>query len=108
MSEAPITLPIGLQVSLPGYLDTPVVLEGVRHLAKGYECRVRLPGGTPNEFLIPQFSIMPLEHAGHVAARERKEHKDKDRQCKGCSDAAIIRRLDYPPVLFVFLVIFRG
>jgi len=42
-------LPIGRQVSLPAYLGEPVVLEAVRRGGSGYECRVRLPGGSPDE-----------------------------------------------------------
>ena len=42
-------LPIGQQVSLPGHLDLPVTLESARPLAKGFECRVRLPDGTRAE-----------------------------------------------------------
>jgi len=42
-------LPIGQQVSLPGHFDLPVTLESARLLAKGFECRVRLPDGTLDE-----------------------------------------------------------
>ena len=42
-------LPIGQQVSLPGHFDLPVTLESARPLAKGIECRVRLPDGTRAE-----------------------------------------------------------
>ena len=36
-------LPIGQQVSLPGHFDVRVTLEAARPLAKGFECRVRMP-----------------------------------------------------------------
>src|SRR6267142_1553126 len=47
-----ITLPIGQQVSLPGHFNVPVVLEAARPLAKGFECRVRLPDGTLEEAVV--------------------------------------------------------
>ena len=37
---------------MPGHFDTPVVLEAVRPLGTGYECRVRLPDGTLDEVVI--------------------------------------------------------
>ena len=43
---------IGQQVSLPSRFDIPVVLEAARPLAKGFECRVRLPDGTLDEAII--------------------------------------------------------
>ncbi len=52
MGTEPIALPIGQQVRLPGHFDVPVVLQAVRPLGKGYECRVRLPDGTPDEAII--------------------------------------------------------
>jgi len=52
MADASSTLPIGQQVSLPGHFDMPVVLEAARPLAKGFECRVRLPDGTLEEAVI--------------------------------------------------------
>jgi hypothetical protein len=52
MGDAQSTLPIGQQVSLPGHFDVPVFLEGARALAKGFECRVRLPDGTLEEAVI--------------------------------------------------------
>jgi len=47
-------LPIGQQVSLPGHFDLPVTLESARPLAKGFECRVRLPDGTLDEAVTAQ------------------------------------------------------
>jgi predicted HTH transcriptional regulator len=47
-------LPIGQQVSLPGHFDLPVTLESARLLAKGFECRVRLPDGTLDEAVTAQ------------------------------------------------------
>jgi hypothetical protein len=52
MSETPIRLPLGQPVPMPGHFDVPVVIEGVRSLGSGYECRVRLPDGTLDEVVI--------------------------------------------------------
>src|SRR5437588_5122760 len=54
LSMAPdsLTLPIGQQVSLPGHFDVRVTLEAARPLAKGFECRVRMPDGTLEEAVI--------------------------------------------------------
>jgi len=54
MADAPTTLPIGQQVSLPGHFDVPVVLEAARPLGKGFECRVRLHDGTLDEAVISE------------------------------------------------------
>jgi superfamily II DNA or RNA helicase len=52
MNDERVILPVGQQVSLPGHFDAPVMLEAARPLAKGYECRVRLPDGTLDEAVI--------------------------------------------------------
>ncbi|MDI6756217.1 MAG: SNF2-related protein, partial [Thermodesulfobacteriota bacterium] len=52
MDETPITLPLGQPVGMPGHFDVPVVIEAVRSLGSGYECRVRLPDGTLDEVVI--------------------------------------------------------
>lgn len=44
--------PIGQRVTLPGHFPEPVVLESVRSLGAGYECRVRLADGTPDEAIL--------------------------------------------------------
>ena len=61
MGDTPTSLPIGLQVSLPGHFDVPVVLESARPLAKGFECRVRLPDGTLDE------AVLSAEEAAALA-----------------------------------------
>jgi hypothetical protein len=43
------TLPIGRRIELPGHFAQPVVWESVRPLGDGFECRVRLADGTPDE-----------------------------------------------------------
>lgn len=52
MGESTFSLPTGTPLSMPGHFDTPVVIEAVRPLGAGYECRVRLPDGSPDEVII--------------------------------------------------------
>ncbi len=56
MSNRLLTSQIGQRIFLPGHFDGPVVLEDARPLGSddsaGYECRVRLPGGSLNEAVI--------------------------------------------------------
>ena len=47
-------LPIGQRVLLPGHFDQAVILEGVRPLGRGIECRVRLPDGSLDETVISE------------------------------------------------------
>ncbi len=44
--------PIGQRIALPGHFPGPVVLESVRLIGAGYECRVRLADGTPDETIL--------------------------------------------------------
>ncbi len=44
--------PIGRRIELPGHFAEPVVLESVRPLGEGYECRIRLQDGTPDEAIL--------------------------------------------------------
>src|ERR1700693_40068 len=44
--------PIGRRIDLPGHFAGPVVLESVRLLGDGFECRVRLSDGTPDEAIL--------------------------------------------------------
>ncbi len=52
--------PIGQRVHLPGHFPECVVLEAVRPLGKGYECRVRLHDGTLEEVVISSDEAKPL------------------------------------------------
>jgi superfamily II DNA or RNA helicase len=52
MTEISIAIPLGQPVLMPGHFDVPVVIEAVRSLGSGYECRVRLPDGTLDEVVI--------------------------------------------------------
>src|ERR1043166_6312893 len=64
------TLPIGQQVSLPGHFDVRVKLEAARPLAKGFECRVRMPDGSIEEAVISADEAAAL--SGTIAATEEK------------------------------------
>lgn len=44
--------PIGKRISLPGHFTEPVVLESVRPLGNGCECRVRLSDGSLDEVVL--------------------------------------------------------
>ncbi len=44
--------PIGQRVRLPGHFSEPVILEAVRTIGGGFECRVRLLDGTPDEAIL--------------------------------------------------------
>lgn len=51
-SQVEKQFPIGQRVSLPGHFLEPVTLEAVRAIGSGYECRVRLSDGTPDEAIL--------------------------------------------------------
>jgi hypothetical protein len=44
--------PLGQRIALPGHFLEPVTLEGIRFIGSGYECRVRLSDGTPDEAIL--------------------------------------------------------
>ena len=56
--------PIGRRISLPGHFAEPVVLESVRPLGEGHECRVRLPDGSLEEV------VLSREESALIAPRE--------------------------------------
>ena len=63
--------PIGQRIALPGHFAQPVVLEAVRPIGDGFECRVRLPDGTADEAILScaeGASIFgkPQEAPGHL------------------------------------------
>ena len=55
--------PLGQRVALRGHFLEPVTLEGIRFIGSGYECRVRLSDGTPDE------AILSLEEATALAGQ---------------------------------------
>ncbi len=54
------SFPIGHRIRLPGHFPEPVLLESIRSIGTGYECRVRLANGTPDE------AILSLAEANEV------------------------------------------
>src|SRR5207302_7879140 len=44
--------PLGQRIVLPGHFLEPVTLEAIRFIGSGYECRVRLADGTPDEAIL--------------------------------------------------------
>jgi hypothetical protein len=60
---SPEKFPVGQRVSLPGHFLAFVTLEGIRFIGSGYECRVRLPDGSPDE------AILSLEEGAALAGQ---------------------------------------
>jgi superfamily II DNA or RNA helicase len=58
------SFPLGQRVHLPGHFSGPVVLEAVRPIGAGYECRVRLLDGTPDETILSQDEATALTGQG--------------------------------------------
>ena len=50
----PDQFPIGQRVKLPGHFSEPVTLEAVRPIGGGFECRVRLLDGSPDEAILSE------------------------------------------------------
>jgi superfamily II DNA or RNA helicase len=44
--------PLGQRIALSGHFLEPVILESIRFIGSGYECRVRLLDGTPDEAIL--------------------------------------------------------
>jgi hypothetical protein len=55
--------PLGQRIVLPGHFLEPVTLESIRFIGSGYECRVRLADGTPDE------AILSLEEGATLAGQ---------------------------------------
>ena len=55
--------PLGQKIVLLGHFLEPVTLEAMRFIGSGYECRVRLVDGTPDE------AILSLEEAAALAGQ---------------------------------------
>src|SRR6266404_8793266 len=55
--------PLGQRISLPGHFLEPVTLEAIRFIGSGYECRVRLGDGSPDE------AILSLEEAAALVGQ---------------------------------------
>lgn len=81
--------PIGQRVTLPGHFLEPVTLEAIRFIGSGYECRVRLGDGTPDE------AILSLEEAsalvGQVATVQTAIHPADAEKLRLLVESARIR-----------------
>ena len=70
MNPTETDFPIGQRVSLPGHFSDPVVLEGVRLIGEGFECRVRLVDGTPEETILSlEEARTPIGQSGKAAQK---------------------------------------
>ena len=58
---------IGQRIELPGHFAQPVLLESVRAVGQGFECRVRLPDGRLEEVVLSQEETSSL--LGHKGER---------------------------------------
>ena len=70
--------PIGQRVKLPDHFSEPVVLEAVRAIGAGYECRVRLLDGTPDEAILSRDEATTL-FSQAVAAPTRVRPVDAEK-----------------------------
>ncbi|MBN1459426.1 MAG: DEAD/DEAH box helicase family protein [Armatimonadetes bacterium] len=70
--------PLGQKVRLPGHFPEPVVLQGVRPIGSGYECRVRLLDGTPDEAILSREEAAALFGQG-LAAEARVPPADAEK-----------------------------
>ncbi|MBN2561537.1 MAG: DUF3883 domain-containing protein [Phycisphaerae bacterium] len=68
--QADDSFPLGQQIRLEGHFDHPVVLEAIRRIGAGYECRVRLPDGTLDETTISSDEARALQQVA-TAPSER-------------------------------------
>jgi hypothetical protein len=66
--------PVGRRVSLPGHFAEPVVLESVRPLGEGSECRVRLTDGSLDEVVLSAEETRELR--GNAGATEKSRLVD--------------------------------
>jgi SNF2 family DNA or RNA helicase len=63
-----VQFPIGQRVRMDGHFAEPVTLEAVRPVGSGYECRVRLPDGSPDETILSKEEAEKLLGASSIAA----------------------------------------
>lgn len=89
MTEETGRFPIGQQVCLPGHFRGPVVLEAVRPLGSGYECRVRLPDGSLEEAVITVTEAQEL--LGHAAPERPHVHPAEPDHLRLLVESARIR-----------------
>src|SRR5580704_10830069 len=81
--------PLGQRISLPGHFLEPVTLEAIRFIGSGYECRVRLGDGSPDE------AILSLEEAaalvGQVVSTQSPIHPADAEKLRLLVESARIR-----------------
>jgi hypothetical protein len=78
--------PLGQRIALPGHFLEPVTLEAIRFIGSGYECRVRLSDGTPDE------AILSLDEAATLAGQViTAQGSDPPRRCRKTTPASGIR-----------------
>ena len=83
MSDGGLSIPVGQRILLPGHFAEPVVLESVRPLGDGFECRVRLADGTPDE------AVISREEAEIVFGRRWKLHLPSSRSMPRASACSL-------------------
>src|SRR5258705_5928373 len=81
--------PIGLRIHLPGHFPEPVTLEAVRPIGTGYECRVRLADGSPDEAILSADEARAL--LGHQAITPAKSHPVDPERLRLLVESARIR-----------------
>src|SRR5437667_8053544 len=81
--------PLGQRITLPGHFLEPVTLEAIRFIGSGYECRVRLGDGSPDE------AILSLEEAaalvGQVVSTQSPIHPADAEKLRLLVESARIR-----------------
>lgn len=81
--------PLGQRITLPGHFLEPVTLEAMRFIGSGYECRVRLGDGSPDE------AILSLEEAatlvGQVVSTQAAIHPADAEKLRLLVESARIR-----------------
>ncbi len=80
---------VGQRVPLPGHFDVPVLLEHVRPLATGFECRVRLPDGRLEEAVLSSSEAQAL--AGRSAVPTQSACPAQAEQLRLLIESARIR-----------------
>src|SRR5262245_7415771 len=66
--------PIGKRIDLPGHFAEPVILESVRPLGEGCECRVRLTDGNLEEVVLSPEETQLIR--GHDGPPEKRHFVD--------------------------------
>ena len=81
--------PLGQRIVLPGHFLEPVTLEAIRFIGSGYECRVRLLDGTPDEAILSLAEAAAL--AGQVVSSQPVVHPADAEKLRLLVESARIR-----------------